>query len=138
MRRTRQTRQRGSMAVFIAMGIIALLIAIGLGIDGSRALAASLRVGGEAEMAARTAADALAVPSTYGGTQPALDPRAAVTAATHYIAATHDQLGDPVQVSGDSVTVTVTTSVPTTILGLIGIPSITMTQSATATAEEGT
>lgn len=138
MRRTRQTRQRGSMAVFIAMGIIALLIAIGLGIDGSRALAASLRVGGEAEMAARTAADALAVPSTYGGTQPALDPGAAVTAATHYIAATHDQLGDPVQVSGDSVTVTVTTSVPTTILGLIGIPSITMTQSATATAEEGT
>ena len=138
MKRSRRARQRGSMAVFIAMGIIALLIAIGLGIDGSRALAASLRVGGEAEMAARTAADALAVPSTYGGTYPALDPGAAVSAATSYIAATQDQLGKPVQVTGNSVTVTVTTSVPTTILGLIGISSITMTQSAMATAEEGT
>jgi hypothetical protein len=128
--------QRGSMSVFLAASMVALLIAIGLGIDGSRALAGSLRVGGEAEMAARTGADALAVPSAYGGTELSLNPSAAVNAATSYVDATGDQL-DSVTVTGATVTVTVTTTVPTTILGLIGVASITVTQSGTATAEEG-
>ena len=134
----RRTLQRGSMTVFIAAGIPGLLIAIGLGIDGSRALAASLRVSGEAEMAARTAADQLDISSTYGGGSPSLDVSSAVSSAQSYIAATQDQMVGSPDVNGSSVTVTVSASVPTTILGLIGISEITVTQSATANAEEGT
>jgi hypothetical protein len=125
------------MTVLLAGAMVALLIAIGLGVDGSRAVAASLRVGGEARLAARTGADALVVQNSYASSTPALDPSAADRAVTSYIAATGDQLASAPVITAASVSVTVQTRVPTSILGLIGISSITVSQTATARAEEG-
>jgi Flp pilus assembly protein TadG len=58
--------------------------------------------------------------------------------AAMQIAATNDRPGDQVSASisgGDTVTVTVTRSSPTYILGLFGIQSITVTSTASATIE---
>jgi hypothetical protein len=64
-----------------------------------------------------------------------LDAPAAMQAADQYLST----VGDPgaVAVSGNSVHVTVTVTVPTQILGVLGVKTLTVSASGDATAEQG-
>ena len=73
--------QRGSLTVFMVGAVFAMILAIGLGVDGSRALQGFLRASGEAQEAARTGADVLDVASVYGGSTPTVDPTGGACAA---------------------------------------------------------
>jgi hypothetical protein len=137
---TRRRLQRGSLTVFMVGAVFAMILAIGLGVDGSRALQGLLRASGEAQEAARTSADVLNVASVYGGGAPTLaGPNDACAAATAYIARTGDDLVNCAwsAVDGAQLTVTVSVNVTTIFLGLFGVNSFTMTASATAAAQEG-
>ena len=137
---TRRRLQRGTISIFIAGALLAMIAAIGLGVDGSRALQGFLRASGEAQEAARAGADVLDVASLYGGGTPTVDVGGACTAAAAYIQQTGDDLVSctPSAVDGAQLTVTVSAEVPTVFLGLFGVNSFTMTASATAAAIEGT
>ena len=133
--------QRGSLTVFMVGAVFAMLLAIGLGVDGSRALQGFLRASGEAQEAARTGADVLDVASVYGGSTPTVDPTGrACTAVAAYIEQTGDEMVSctPSVVDGAQLTVSVSARVPTIFLGLFGVSSFTMKASATAQAIEGT
>jgi hypothetical protein len=133
--------QRGSLTVFMVGAVFAMLLAIGLGVDGSRALQGFLRASGEAQEAARAGADVLDVASVYGGSTPTVDPTGgACAAAALYIGQTGDDMVSctPSVVDGAQLTVSVSARVPTIFLGLFGVNSFTMKASATAQAIEGT
>ncbi|MGD0835001.1 MAG: hypothetical protein ABSA40_11400 [Candidatus Dormibacteria bacterium] len=137
---TLRRRERGSLTVFMVGAVFAMILAIGLGVDGSRALQGFLRASGEAQEAARTGADVLDVASVYGGTTPAVNGTGACAAAAAYIEQTGDDLVSctPSVVDGAQLTVSVSAQVPTIFLGLFGVNSFTMTASATSESIEGT
>ena len=68
-----------------------------------------------------------------------LDPGAARTAARAYLASTTDMDlgGVSVTTSGNTVTVTAHRQVPTLMLSMLGMRSVTVTVSGTAEAESG-
>ena len=70
MSSTLRRLQRGTICIFIAGALLAIIAAIGLGVDASRALQGFLRASGEAQEAARAGADMLDVASVYGGARP--------------------------------------------------------------------
>ena len=108
---TRRRLQRGSLTVFMVGAVFAMILAIGLGVDGSRALQGLLRASGEAQEAARTSADVLNVASVYGGGAPTLaGPNDACAAATAYIARTGDDLVNCAWSAVDGAQLTVTVS----------------------------
>ncbi len=86
----RRGRERGQVTVFVVGLAVALMLVIGLTIDGGRALASRQRAVDEAQEAARTGAQALSGAALYGSAGTALDPQQAYTAAQRYIAATGD------------------------------------------------
>jgi hypothetical protein len=132
--------QRGTISIFIAGALVAMIAAIGLGVDGSRALQGFLRASGEAQEAARAGADVLNVASVYGGSTPTVNGTGACAAAAAYLEQTGDDMVSctPNAVDGAQLTVAVTAQVPTIFLGLFGVTNFTMTASATAEAVEGT
>lgn len=131
----RRARERGQVTVFVVGLAVALMLVIGLTIDGGRALASRQRAVDEAQEAARTGAQALSGAALYGNAGTALDPQQAYAAAQRYIAATGDSAD--VAVSGDQVHVLVHTTVTTQILSIVGINNLAMTGTATATAQRG-
>jgi hypothetical protein len=132
--------QRGSLTVFMVGAVFAMILAIGLGVDGSRALQGFLRASGEAQEAARAGADVLDVASVYGGSTPTVNGTGACGAAAAYIEQTDDDMVSctPNAVDGAQLTVAVSAQVSTIFLGLFGVNSFTMKASATAQAIEGT
>jgi hypothetical protein len=140
VRPTFRRLQRGSLTVFMVGAVFAMILAIGLGVDGSRALQGFLRASGEAQEAARAGADVLDVASVYGGGAPAVNGTGACAAAAAYIEQTGDAMVSctPNAVDGAQLTVAVSAQVPTIFLGLFDVTSFTMTASATAEAVEGT
>lgn len=123
-------RQDGTVTAFLAVLAVALFAAAGLVVDGGRALAAREQAAAVAEQAARAGAEAVSVASLHRGTV-VLDPGQAEASASGYL----QQVGvrGAVAVVGDSVTVTVSEAVPTTMLDIVGIRSMTVHASATAT-----
>jgi Flp pilus assembly protein TadG len=132
--------QRGSLTVFMVGAVFAMILAIGLGVDGSRALQGLLRASGEAQEAARAGADVLDVASVYGGSTPIVNGTGACGAAAAYIEQTGDDMVNctPSVVDGAQLTVSVSAQVRTIFLGLFGVNSFTMKASATSEAIEGT
>jgi len=110
----------GAVAMFVVVITVALLAMAGLVIDGGYALAARQEAANTAEQAARVGADALS----------RIDPAQAAAAARGYLSAA-GHVGD-VDVSGDTVTVTVRVSKRTAILSAVGINAIAVTGRATA------
>jgi len=123
------TSQRGaSMTAMVAVLLPALLVVIGLVVDGGAQAAAVARAERVAAAAARAASDATAQTRLGGGpviTGPA------ITAAQRLIAAEEGVSGS-VEVSGDRVIVHTTCSAPTTMLSLIGITQLRGTGTAAA------
>ena len=103
--------QRGSLTVFMVGAVFAMILAIGLGVDGSRALQGFLRASGEAQEAARTGADVLDVASVYGGGAPTVEwAEGACAAAAAYIEQTGDDLVSCARSAVDGAQLTVTVS----------------------------
>jgi Flp pilus assembly protein TadG len=124
-----QNPDEGAVAAFVTLLLVALFALVGLVVDGGVALTAHQAAQVEAEQAARRGAGAVDVDGLRAGTV-RIDPVAAVAAAQQFAAAS----GHPATASVASgvVTVNVQYSVPTVILGIVGIRSLHVTATAAA------
>ena len=128
--RRRADPERGAIGVFLAVLVPGLLLMIGLAVDGGAQVAATQRANAIADEAARAGGQALDVSAALAG-QMQFDPAAAVAAAQDYLAR-NDVRGAVTIVDGDTLQVTTTISEPTTLLGLIGITTLTVEGTGTA------
>jgi Putative Flp pilus-assembly TadE/G-like len=127
--------ENGSVSVFVVGVFLALIVTAGLVFDGGSILAAHREADGEAEGAARAAAQEISGHALHTGTL-GIDPTTAQIAAEDYLALYHH--AGVVVVNGDTVTVTVTFSVSMQVLSIVGVGSKTVTGTGSATALEGT
>lgn len=134
----------GSISAFVVLMMGTLLLVIGLSVDGAAALAASGKALDEATAAARLSAQKIDVDRLRRDGQVDLDAPAAIAAGRSFLATTGDR-GSVVVSAGSaysssparaieepSVTVTVSRTVRTQFLWLVGIDSITKTVEATS------
>ncbi|MEU7205404.1 pilus assembly protein TadG-related protein [Streptomyces sp. NPDC045470] len=125
-------RDRGSMSVFFALATVAILMVMGLLVDGGGALNAANRATSLAQEAARTAGQQLDPAQAVQGTAITIDPDAAAGAARDYLAAQGVQGGAAVTDGGKNLTVTVTDTYHTYFAQFVGKSTITVTGTATA------
>lgn len=121
-------RERGSVSILIAVLGVSFLVVAGLAIDGGRKLGALSEARDLADSAARAGAQAIDLAHYNATGVVRLDPTAASSAANRYLAATGHT--GTVNVSGNTVTVTVALEVATRILP--GPWRVAATESATA------
>ena len=135
LRHLRAAGDRGSASLFLAVVAIAVLVAIGLVIDGGYALADRQSAANAAEQAARAGADAVNPASLRSPGPARVDPARARAAANRLLT----QLGrtGTVAVAGDQVTVTVTITRRTSILSAVGLTTLRVTGHATARSVPG-
>jgi hypothetical protein len=129
-------RQRGSASIWaMLLTAGAFTVLLGLVVDGGRVIDARLESSRTAAQAARVAADTLSE-SSVRSARDGVATAAAVDRAQSYLA--EAQMTGTVRVEGNTVSVTVTGSSDTEILGVIGIESfpIRETQTARAITEE--
>ena len=114
----------GSITLFVIVIVAGLLIALGLVVDGGRQLAEQRRADMIADETARAGAQALdsTLLRTTGVAR--LDPTAAQAAAQHYLA--DAGVVGTVDVTSTAITVYVTITHPTSVLGLIGLSHMTV------------
>ena len=131
--------ERGSTSVFAVCVVAVLMLLAGLCIDGGRVLNARTTLTDVCEQAARASAQEVLTEGLRGSLDVVLDPGAARTAARAYLASTTDMDlgGVSVTTSGNTVTVTAHQQVPTLMLSMLGMRSVTVTVSGTAEAESG-
>ena len=131
----RRARDGGAITPYVALLSLSLVLVLGLISSGGLVFAARQAAFSEAEQAARAGASTLdMVAISSGALQP--DGIGAVRAAEMYMTAT----GHPgtAQVLGNTVRATVSPfRVSTPLLSLVGIDSIVVTASATATVVSG-
>jgi Flp pilus assembly protein TadG len=119
----------GSITAFVVLFLVALMVLLGLVLDGGSAFTARQAATDEAEQAARAGAGALSVNALYAGSLQ-LDPQAAIAAAVAFTEAA----GHPgtASVSGGVVTVSVHYRVRTELLGIVGINTLSVSGVASA------
>jgi Flp pilus assembly protein TadG len=122
----------GTVSSFFVVLAIATMAVVGLVYDGGQVIATTVEAREAAASAARIAAQQLSLSDLHQGTA-GIDPVAA-TGAGHQALARTGHVGQ-VEVAGDQVTVTVTTSQP---MRFLPAPARTITVSATATATSDT
>lgn len=125
----------GQVTAFVTVMIAALVLAAGLVLDGGLTLAARERALGEAQEAARAGAQAINLAIYRQDGAVVLNPAQAAADARHYLAATGDN--GTVQVTGDTVTVTVARTHKMQILDAAGLGAVTVHATATAVPERG-
>jgi Flp pilus assembly protein TadG len=126
-----QRTERGAAAAIIVLFTIALMAVAGLVIDGGYALGEQRRAMNAAEQAARAGSDQLDQGALRDG-EVRVDPARARAAAREYLAAAG--LDGTVAVAGGTVTVTISTSRETTLLKVVGVDSMPITVTASATS----
>jgi Flp pilus assembly protein TadG len=128
-------REDGSITLFAVVIVAGLLIALGLVVDGGRQLAAQRQADAVADQAARAGAQALdrTLLRTTGTAR--LDEAAAAAAARRFLA--ESGADGAVDVTATTVTVRVTATHPTEVLGLIGLARMTVHATGTATLTPG-
>ncbi|WP_432976859.1 pilus assembly protein TadG-related protein [Dactylosporangium sp. CA-233914] len=121
----------GRIALLALVLAFAVLMMIGLSVDGGGKIRAMERADNVASEAARAAAQAILAPQAIEGGEKVVDPAAAVAAAQNYLAAAG--VTGVVDIAPDRkhITVTVTITYTTLFLGLIGINTLTSTGHAT-------
>jgi Flp pilus assembly protein TadG len=124
-----QTRETGSLTVFVVFLALALFALVGLVVDSGRAISARSAAMNQAEQAARTGAGQLSIQGLRSG-QVEIDPLAAVEAAEAYLSSVGDT--GTATVSGNVVTVRVQETEPTVILQIVGIDRIKISVEASA------
>ena len=112
------------LTLFVSVVVVAMLILLGLVVDGGYVLAARRRAIDEANGAARAGAQALAASSYRTTGELTVDPDAAAAAAGGYLAATGHS--GSVSVDGNDVTVRVSFDQPMSLLRIIGIDDVTV------------
>ncbi|MFF6903711.1 TadE/TadG family type IV pilus assembly protein [Streptomyces hydrogenans] len=125
-------RDRGSMSLYFALVAVALLMVMGLLVDGGGALNAANRATSGAQEAARAAGQQLDVAQAMEGDAITLDPDAAVAAAQDYLAAAGLQGSAEITGDGRSLTVNVRGSYSTYFAQFVGVGTIHVTGTATA------
>ncbi|HUC36254.1 MAG TPA: pilus assembly protein TadG-related protein [Acidimicrobiales bacterium] len=128
------SRDSGSLSVFVAVLAVALFALVGLVVDAGRAVAARAAAMDQAEQAARAGAAQVSIDALRAG-QIALNPASAVQAAEKYLANV-GQSGSA-SVLGQTVTVRISESEPTVMLGIVGIHRIDISVVASATNVHG-
>jgi hypothetical protein len=123
-------RGGGAVSAPVAIALLALIIVVGLAIDGVRAAQGVARADAIAEEAARAAGQALDRGALINGVA-AVDPTAAVSAANAYLSAAGASGTATVRGAG-AIHVDVTITRPTVLLGLIGRDQLTSRGSADA------
>ena len=129
-----RTDQRGAVALYAAVMMLALMSTIGLVLVGGQKVAALREATNIADNAARAGAQHVDLDSVRSGDALRLDPDEAVAAANDYLSLVGHS-GTPV-VNGDTITVTVTISYNPVILPM-GYQTVTATESASARTVEG-
>jgi hypothetical protein len=137
-RRTRVRRgDGGHVSAFVVVLSAAFVFAVGLVADGGTALDARLRAANLAEEAARAGAQAIDL-ATYRSTGALrLDPARADTAARAYLTRAGWAGTAAVHSTAATITVTVTGRVPTRLLQGVGLRTVPVTGTGTATATRG-
>lgn len=137
--RTRYRRwwraDEGRVTAFVVVLTIGILALAGLTLDGGLALAAKVKANGQAEAAARAGAQAIDLAAYRNTGTLTLVPDQAVADARSYLAAVG--ASGTVTVSGDTVTVIVTTSQRTQLLGMVGIASLSVHGQGSAHPQRG-
>lgn len=128
----RHGEESGSASVWAILVIAgAFSVLLGLVVDGGHVIDARIAASHAAAQAARAGADALSAASVRDDTD-AVDPEVARSRAEQYLR--DAGLNGSVQITGQTVTVTVTGNSPTQVLGVIGITSFPIRETETATA----
>ena len=128
-RDNRNFDESGVLTAFVLLLLVAFMALVGLVVDGGAALTAHQAAEVEAEQAARTGAGAISEDALRAGIVQ-LDAPAAVRAAEDATALS----GHPgtATVDGGVVTVRIRYVIPTAVLGMIGIPRLSVTAAASA------
>jgi len=133
MRRLRAD-QRGAVALYAAVIMLALMATIGLVLDGGRKVAALREATNIADNAARAGAQRIDLDSARSGGPVRLDAAAAAAAAADYLSLVGR--AGVTAVNGDTITVTVSIAYDTVILPT-ATRTVTATESAAARVVEG-
>ncbi|MCX4826204.1 hypothetical protein OG883_41800 [Streptomyces sp. NBC_01142] len=120
------------MSTFFAVSTLAILMVMGLLVDGAGALNAGNRVTSLAQEAARTAGQQLDPAQAVEGTAITIDPDAAVGAAQDYLAAANVQGDVQITNGGQTLTVTVHDTYDTYFAQFVGKSTINVTGTAKA------
>jgi hypothetical protein len=122
----------GRIALLALVLAFAVLLMIGLSVDGGGKIRAMERADNVASEAARAAGQAILAPQAIEGGDKVVDPAAAVAAAQSYLAAAGATGVVEIAPDRKHITVTVTITYTTLFLGLIGIDTLTATGHATS------
>jgi Flp pilus assembly protein TadG len=128
--RQRITDDKGSVLITGLLLSVALLMAIGFAVDIGHAFLVKRKLTSIVNDAALTGSQALDIHALHEG-QVQLNPGEARTEALNAVNANPSVNGQATATTG-SVTVTVTRQVPTILLGLVGLHTLTITAHATA------
>lgn len=120
----------GAISAPMTVALIAMLVAVGLGIDGVRAAQGLAAADAVAEEAARAAGQALDRAQLRRGTA-TVDRGAAVAAAQDHLAAS-GATGQVTVLAAQRIRVEARITRPTVLLGLVGLTEITSTGAAEA------
>lgn len=110
-----QIQEEGVVTAFVVGLLMTFIVCAGLGVDGGRLVAARLTLADHAENAARFAAQELVSLRTGS---PKIDQQEARRSAMQYFA--DNQLNGEVEVSAESVTITVSQTIEMSLLQLFG------------------
>ncbi|MFD4224678.1 pilus assembly protein TadG-related protein [Streptomyces griseus] len=120
------------MSVFFALCTVAILMMMGLIVDGGGALNAADNATSIAQEAARTAGQQIDPAQAIEGTAITIDPDAAVGAAQDYLNAAGVQGDVQVTNGGQSLSITVHDTYSTLFAQFVGTSTINVTGTATA------
>jgi hypothetical protein len=123
---------RGSVTGYTVIVTIAAVVFAGLVLDAGMAVATKVQAISVAQSAARAGARELDLAHLRATGTIRVDPAAAQTSAQDWLA--RAGWGGTVTVTGNQVTVTVTGTADTQLLGVVGIGAIPVGATATATA----
>jgi Flp pilus assembly protein TadG len=129
--RARLASERGSVLITGLLLSLALIMVIGAAVDIGHAFLVKRQLASIADDAALSGSQAINLQRLHEG-QLQLNPAQAQTEAQRAIAASPSVAGQ-VNATAGSVTVTVTRRVPTILLGLVGLHTLTITAHASAT-----
>jgi hypothetical protein len=132
--RVRKRDEAGVLTAFVAVLAVALLAIVGLAVDCGRAISAQVLAADEAGQAARVGAAQLSLNALRDG-RLEINEAHAVQMAEQYM----ELAGHPgtASVHGGIVTVRVEEAMPTTILGIVGVQSIEVSATASASDVSG-
>lgn len=128
--RARLASERGSVLITGLLLSLALILVIGAAVDIGHAFLVRRQLASIADDAALSGSQAIDLPELHAG-HLELDPGQAQAEAMRTITANPSTTGQATATAG-SVTVTVTRRVPTILLGIVGVSTLTISAHATA------